>query len=208
MHAPTGQPATTNISLSQHSYRADIDGLRAVAVFAVVIFHAFPKILRSGFVGVDIFFVISGFLITSIILNDHDRQRFSFADFYARRIRRIFPALIVVLTTCLIIGAFLLLPDDFSRLGKHATASASFIANLTFWQESNYFDVSSDTKILLHLWSLGIEEQFYLVWPAILWLIWQSKLRRPLILGAVFAGSLAYGIKTIATDPVAAFLRS
>ncbi|WP_316219195.1 acyltransferase family protein [Bradyrhizobium sp. SZCCHNR2026] len=186
-------------------YRADIDGLRAIAVLSVVTFHAFPNALRSGFVGVDIFFVISGYLITSIILTDLAAERFTLANFYARRIRRIFPALIVVLSFCLIAGAFLLLPDDFARLGKHTAAGAGFIANLAFWQEANYFDVASDSKVLLHLWSLGVEEQFYLVWPALMLLAWRGRLNRFLLIGAILAISLAYSVKATSTDPVAAF---
>jgi len=113
-------------------YRADIDGLRAIAVLSVVIFHAFPSVLRSGFVGVDVFFVISGYLITSIIIDDLERERFSFAVFYSRRIKRIFPALIAVLVACLIGGWFLLLPDEYSLLGKHVAAAAGFVSNLLF----------------------------------------------------------------------------
>ncbi|UFZ05444.1 acyltransferase [Bradyrhizobium ontarionense] len=186
-------------------YRPDIDGLRAIAVMSVVIFHAFPQTLRSGFVGVDVFFVISGYLITTIILTDLAAERFSLANFYTRRVRRIFPALIVVLSCCLIAGAFLLWADDFARLGKHAAAGAGFIANLALWQEASYFDVASDSKILLHLWSLGIEEQFYLVWPALMLLAWRGRLNRFVLIATVLASSLTYGVKATATDPVAAF---
>ncbi|WP_316174734.1 MULTISPECIES: acyltransferase [unclassified Bradyrhizobium] len=111
-------------------YRPDIDGLRGIAVLSVVIFHAFPGALRSGFVGVDIFFVISGFLITSIIINGIAKDRFSFATFYARRIKRIFPALAVVLAVSLAAGAFILLPDDYRLLGKHTVAGAAFVSNV------------------------------------------------------------------------------
>ncbi len=186
-------------------YRPDIDGLRAIAVLSVVTFHAFPNLLRSGFVGVDIFFVISGYLITSIILTDLAAKRFSLTNFYARRVRRIFPALIVVLLFCLIVGTFMLWADDFARLGKHAAAGAGFIANLALWQEANYFDVASDTKILLHLWSLGVEEQFYLAWPALMLVAWRGRLNRFVLIAAVLALSLAYSIKATSTDPVAAF---
>lgn len=186
-------------------YRPDIDGLRAVAVLSVVIFHAFPQALRSGFVGVDVFFVISGYLITKIILTDLVTQRFSLTGFYARRVRRIFPALIVVLTFSLIVGALMLWADDFARLGKHAAAGAGFIANLALWQEANYFDVASDSKVLLHLWSLGVEEQFYLVWPALMLLAWRARLNRVVLICALLAISLTYEVKTTPTDPVAAF---
>ncbi|CCE01298.1 putative Acyltransferase, group 3; O-antigen acetylase [Bradyrhizobium sp. STM 3809] len=186
-------------------YRSDIDGLRAVAVLAVVLFHAFPRLIPSGFVGVDIFFVISGYLITSIILTDLRGERFSLLNFYERRVRRIFPALIVVLAFCLVTGAVLLLPDDFARLGEHAAAGAGFVANLAFWREANYFDVASDTKALLHLWSLGVEEQFYLVWPALMLLAWRLRLNRFFLISIVLAASLAHGVTMTVTNPAAAF---
>src|SRR5687767_11476762 len=156
------------MSSSSPAYRPDIDGLRAVAVLAVLAFHAFPHAAPGGFAGVDVFFVISGFLISGIILEDLQRGRFSLADFYWRRVRRLFPALILVLLACLALGWLVLLPDEFSRLGKHVAAGAGFIANLAFWREAGYFDWSAELKPLLHLWSLGVEEQYYLVWPLLL----------------------------------------
>ena len=149
-------------------YQAHIDGLRAIAVMAVVVFHAFPSVLTGGYVGVDIFFVISGYLITSIIITDLDSNEFSLRNFYFRRIRRIFPALIAVLLACFIAGWFYFLADEFSLLGKHIAAGATFTSNLLLWQEAGYFDMQSESKPLLHLWSLGVEEQFYLLWP---WLL-------------------------------------
>jgi peptidoglycan/LPS O-acetylase OafA/YrhL len=156
-------------------YRADIDGLRAVAVLLVVAFHAFPLVITGGFVGVDIFFVISGFLISNIILNDLKRDAFSFSEFYARRVRRIFPALVFVLFACFIFGYFALLDFEYKNLGKHIAGGAGFISNILLWRESGYFDAASETKPLLHLWSLGIEEQFYLAWPLLLWITWRSR---------------------------------
>lgn len=157
-------------------YQAHIDGLRAIAVIAVVMFHAFPNITSGGYIGVDIFFVISGYLITSIILADLDSGRFTLSEFYFRRIRRIFPALITVLIACFVFGWFYLLADEFSLLGKHIAGGATFVSNLLLWQEVGYFDVQSESKPLLHLWSLAIEEQFYLIWP---WLvIFGMRLRR------------------------------
>ena len=150
------------------AYRPDIDGLRAVAIVSVVIFHAFPDMLPGGFVGVDIFFVISGFLISSIIFKELDADTFSFANFYARRIKRIFPALLVVLSVCLLFGWLNLLSDEYKQLGKHVASGSAFIANFVLKREAGYFDVSTDLKPLLHLWSLGIEEQFYIVWPLLL----------------------------------------
>lgn len=186
-------------------YRPDIDGLRAIAVLSVVAFHAFPGTLRSGFVGVDIFFVISGFLITSIILGGLESGTFSFQVFYARRIKRIFPALALVLTASLAAGALLLLPDDFRLLGKHVAAGAGFVSNFALWQEANYFDVAADTKILLHLWSLGIEEQFYLLWPALIWIAWRLRLNLFTVFVAMFAASFVFNIKATPSNPVAAF---
>lgn len=150
-------------------YRPDIDGLRAIAVLSVVIYHGFPSSLRGDFAGVDIFFVISGFLISTILFQNIDRGSFSIGDFYSRRIRRIFPALGIVLLSVLIFGWFCLFPDEMKQLGKHTAASSGFIQNFALWKESGYFDNSSDTKPLLHIWSLGIEEQFYFVWPLLLW---------------------------------------
>jgi peptidoglycan/LPS O-acetylase OafA/YrhL len=150
------------------SYRPDIDGLRAVAILLVIIFHAYPKFLRGGFIGVDIFFVISGYLITSIILKNQSQNNFSLLDFYSRRIRRIFPALIVVLTFCLVAGWYALLGDEYERLGKHIAAGSIYISNFVLQSEAGYFDTDSELKPLLHLWSLAIEEQFYLVFPLLL----------------------------------------
>ena len=160
-------------ALSHPKYRPDIDGLRAIAVLSVVIFHAFPNSLKSGFIGVDIFFVISGYLISSIIFENIDRGSFSFAQFYGRRIKRIFPALSLVLLSCLVFGWFGLLGDEFKQLGKHMAAGAGFVSNFFFWQESGYFNNAAETKPLLHLWSLAIEEQFYIVWPLLVW-VWRK----------------------------------
>ncbi len=168
--------------LTAEYYRAEIDGLRGIAVLAVIGFHAFPDYVPGGFVGVDVFFVISGFLISSIILRQLSRSQFTIADFYSRRIRRIFPALLVVLTACLLFGGLVLLPNELEQLGKHIGSAALFASNLTLWFESGYFDTTAEFKPLLHLWSLGIEEQFYLLWPMLLLLLW----RRPrMILGGV-----------------------
>jgi peptidoglycan/LPS O-acetylase OafA/YrhL len=150
-------------------YRADIDGLRALAVLAVILFHSFPNELPGGFVGVDIFFVISGYLITQIILEDLDSGAFTAASFYSRRVRRLFPALILVLIATLAFGWHYFLPIELTSLGKNILASALFSANLMLLSEVNYFDVAAHVEPLLHIWSLGIEEQFYLVWPLLLW---------------------------------------
>jgi peptidoglycan/LPS O-acetylase OafA/YrhL len=150
------------------NYRPDIDGLRALAIILVVAFHAAPGRVHGGFVGVDIFFVISGFLISSIILGDISKGVFSISEFYRRRIKRIFPSTLLVLFSCLLIAQLILIADEYTQLGKHVAGGAAFVSNLILWSESGYFDNDSETKPLLHLWSLGIEEQFYIVWPAII----------------------------------------
>jgi peptidoglycan/LPS O-acetylase OafA/YrhL len=150
------------------AYRADIDGLRAIAVLGVVLFHAFPAAVPGGFVGVDVFFVISGYLIGSILFRQLHEQRFSFTSFYARRIKRIFPSLFLVLCFCYVFGWFNLIDTEYKQLGKHIAAGSAFVSNLALWQEAGYFDTSAEAKPLLHLWSLGVEEQFYLLWPIVL----------------------------------------
>ena len=157
------------------AYRSDIDGLRAIAVLLVVGFHAFPAEIRGGFIGVDVFFVISGFLITSIICQALDRDDFSFATFYARRINRIFPALLLVLAACAIGGWFLLFPVDYRDAGKAIGFGAAFLANIALLHDAGYFDTASELNPLLHLWSLGVEEQFYLLWPPVIILAWRWK---------------------------------
>lgn len=170
-----------NINNKIGGYRPDIDGLRAIACLAVVIFHAFPNNLKGGFVGVDIFFVISGFLISSILyrnlFNADAPGRVNIVDFYIRRVRRIFPALIATLITTLILGWFVLLPEEYKLLGKHTLGGATYINNFMLYKESgDYFNAASNAKPLLHLWSLGVEEQFYLIFPILLWLVYKTNL--------------------------------
>jgi len=191
--------------LGHQKYRADIDGLRAIAVLAVVGFHAFPGTIQGGFIGVDIFFVISGFLISSIIFSNLEHNRFSFVDFYSRRIKRIFPALLLVLFASLVFGWFALLADEYKLLGKHIAGGAGFISNFVLWRESGYFDSSAETKPLLHLWSLGIEEQFYIFWPLLLAFVWRRKWNFAGLTLAVAIISFAFNLYTIDTNPVAAF---
>ena len=157
-------------------YRSEVDGLRAFAVLSVVAFHAFPYFVVGGFIGVDVFFVISGFLITTHIFENLDKDNFSFGDFYGRRIRRIFPSLITIMIFSLLFGWFVLLADEFNQLGKHLAAGAGFITNFIFASEVGYFDAEAEFKPMLHLWSLAVEEQFYILWPLILWLAWKNKL--------------------------------
>lgn len=191
--------------MSAPSYRPDIDGLRAVAVLAVIGFHAFPQWVPGGFVGVDIFFVISGYLISTIILTALNAGRFSFATFYARRIRRIFPALIAVLAACYAAGWFVLYADPFEQLGKHIAGGAGFVSNYVLWRESGYFDADADTKPLLHLWSLGIEEQFYLVWPLMVFVAWKARLNLVALTIVVFVVSSYFNGEGIRRDLVGTF---
>lgn len=186
-------------------YRPDIDGLRAVAILSVVLFHAFPTLLRGGFVGVDIFFVISGFLISSIIFRSLQRGDFSFAEFYAHRVKRIFPALIAVLAIAYAIGWSALLPGEFKQLGKHMAASAGFVQNIILRQEIGYFDTGSELKPLMHLWSLAIEEQFYLTYPLLIWVAW--RLRWNVLVTLALLGLLSFGLNVwgIALDVVSTF---
>jgi peptidoglycan/LPS O-acetylase OafA/YrhL len=195
-------PASSRVT---EKYRPDIDGLRAIAVGSVVAFHTFPNFFKGGYVGVDIFFVISGYLISGIIVDAVERDRFSYLDFYIRRIRRIFPALVIVIAATLVVGWYVLLPDEFERLGKHLAAGAGFATNLVLWSEAGYFDVSSDTKPLLHLWSLAIEEQFYILWPLILGLVWRRKRGLLVATLSIAAISFAYNVISVVHHPVAAF---
>src|SRR5208282_3531353 len=150
--------------LTHPKYRPDVDGLRAIAILSVIGFHAFPSFIRGGFVGVDVFFVISGYLISTIIFSSLEKNRFSFIEFYFRRIRRIFPALILVLVACYVFGWFALLTSEYELLGKHIAAAVGFVLNFMLWHEAGYFDEAAALKPLLHLWSLSIEEQFYVLW--------------------------------------------
>ena len=150
------------------SYRKEIDGLRALAVLPVIFFHAGFKIFSGGFVGVDIFFVISGYLITNIIISELEQGKFSIINFYERRARRILPALFVVMLACIPLAWFVLLPKDIQSFSKSLIAVSIFASNILFRHESGYFDIASELKPLLHTWSLAVEEQFYLIFPFLL----------------------------------------
>jgi peptidoglycan/LPS O-acetylase OafA/YrhL len=191
-------------------YRADIDGLRALAIGLVLLFHAFPSYCRAGFVGVDVFFVISGYLITRILLVRRARGLSVggfVLDFYEHRVRRIFPALIVVLVSCAIYGWFRLMPAAYESLAKFIAGGAAFVNNFLLWSESGYFDQSIESKPLMHLWSLAIEEQFYIVWPLLILFIARIAAGRYLtmILGLLVLGSFAYGVHLTGADPTAAY---
>jgi peptidoglycan/LPS O-acetylase OafA/YrhL len=189
--------------LTHPKYRADIDGLRGAAVLLVLLFHAFG--LKGGFIGVDIFFVISGFLISTIIFNNLDSGNFSFVEFYSRRIRRIFPALSLVLIACFAFGWWALFADEFGQLGNHIFQGSYFVSNFALLKESGYFDNAAETKPLLHLWSLAVEEQFYIIWPLLLWFAW--KLRLNLFIVAIFCliASFSFNLVQMQSDKAAAF---
>lgn len=206
--APRTLRASKNNSLSRNGateYRRDIDGLRAISVLAVLVFHAFPALLPGGFVGVDVFFVISGYVITKHGLRELDAGTFRFSGFYARRIRRIFPALLLVLVGVFAFGWQNMLPEEFKQLGKHIAGGATSIANLVLWREAGYFDVSGEQKPLLHLWSLGVEEQFYLVWPVLLVGAYRLRWSPFWPIAIVGSGSFLLSVLTLSHDPVAAF---
>ncbi len=175
------------------TYRADIDGLRAVAVLSVLVFHVAPSALPGGFLGVDIFFVISGYLISLILLREQADGRFRFGAFYARRIRRLFPALIAVLIATLAFGAFALFADEYERVARHAYYAIAFVLNFRLMGEAGYFDVVSSAKPLLHLWSLSVEEQFYLVWPVVLLGARRFRVDAGIVIVALAVVSLAFG---------------
>ncbi|WP_299106684.1 acyltransferase family protein [uncultured Winogradskyella sp.] len=179
-------------------YRPEIDGLRALAVLVVVFYHVglgFP----GGFIGVDIFFVISGYLITSLIVKELQENRFSFLNFYGRRIRRIFPASAAMVLITMVMGWFLLLPSDFIALGKSVISQTFFSSNIYFWRNTNYFAESAELQPLLHTWSLSVEEQFYMVVPLLLWALikWakiSSRIKLMTVLATAFFMSLALSV--------------
>jgi peptidoglycan/LPS O-acetylase OafA/YrhL len=195
----------TSARISPTDYRPDIDGLRAIAILSVVLFHAFPTFTRGGFVGVDVFFVISGYLISGIVFKGLRQGGFSFRSFYVHRARRIFPALVLVLAATYVFGWFWLLPDEFGRLGQHIAAGTGFAQNLLLWRESGYFDTASELKPLLHLWSLAIEEQFYLVYPLAIWLLWRTDVN--VLVALVMVGLVSFGVnlRSLAHDSVGGF---
>jgi peptidoglycan/LPS O-acetylase OafA/YrhL len=186
-------------------YRRDIDGLRAIAVLSVILFHYFPEHVPGGFIGVDVFFVISGFLISRLLWDALDKGTFSLGGFYASRVRRIFPALAIVLLVTWILGRIFLFWDDFGRLGLHILAGALFFSNFALWEEGGYFDIAAERKPLLHLWSLSIEEQFYLVWPLLLVLLHKLRARFWLVGYGLLVASLAYDASLLPADRAAAF---
>ena len=185
-------------------YRPDIDGLRGVAVLAVVANHFQPGRVTGGFVGVDVFFVISGFLITGILLQQLQAGTFSLGEFYARRVRRLFPALSLVLAASFVTGWFVLNPIAYADLGANAAAGAGFVSNLLLWSQTGYFDPEAQSKPMLHLWSLGVEEQYYAFWPLLLFALWKMRFRLVPV-AAIAAASFALNAALSTTRPIAAF---
>ncbi len=187
-------------------YRREIDGLRALAVLPVILFHAGFKTFSGGFIGVDVFFVISGYLITTIILAELEQGKFSIVNFYERRARRILPALFLVMLVCIPFAWIWLLPSDMKGFSQSLIAVAVFASNILFWSESGYFDTATELKPLLHTWSLAVEEQYYVLFPLFLMLLWKLGKRCILvILGVVFAGSFAVAEWKSYAEPAAAF---
>jgi peptidoglycan/LPS O-acetylase OafA/YrhL len=192
----------------REDYRHDIDGLRAVAVLAVIVYHLNPRYLPGGYAGVDIFFVISGFLITGIIRRELVEGRFSFWEFYARRVRRIYPALLVVILATLAAAYLLMLPPDYALLGDSAKWAAAGLSNFFFLFQAGYFGPDAARLPLLHTWSLGVEEQFYLVWPLLAWLayrLWPGTRTLAGFAIAIVAASLVYAVVLRPLDADLAF---
>lgn len=187
-------------------YRREIDGLRAIAVLPVILFHAGFEMFSGGFVGVDVFFVISGYLITTIILAELEHGKFSIIDFYERRARRILPALYLVMLVCVPFAWFWLLPSDMKDFSLSLIAVSVFASNILFKRESGYFDTAAELKPLLHTWTLAVEEQYYIIFPLFLLLFWKLGKRWILVtLGLLFIASLALAQWGSYAKPAAAF---
>jgi peptidoglycan/LPS O-acetylase OafA/YrhL len=194
------------VTTTSLKYRSDIDGLRAIAILSVIAFHAFPSWCQGGFVGVDIFFVISGYLISTIIFTSLEQtDSFSFKQFYARRIKRIFPALILVMATCYLLGWFTLLTDEYKQLGKHIAGGSGFVSNFILWNETGYFDKGATLKPLQHLWSLGIEEQFYIVWPLLLYFAWKFRFNLLVLALIIISASFWASVIKVNHDAIGGF---
>jgi peptidoglycan/LPS O-acetylase OafA/YrhL len=193
--------------LTRHTaiHRPDIDGLRALAVLYVVGFHTFPTVFPGGFVGVDIFFVISGFLISGLIFSRIKNAELSLVEFYSRRVNRLFPALLTVLISAGLIGLCSFVPEDFGKLAKHIFGGAGFVANYLYRSEVGYFDDAVHLKPLLHLWSLGVEEQFYIVWPLVVLIALRFKVNILMLILVLGMGSFFLGLYRLETYPAYAF---
>ncbi len=205
--SPKGSgPASHDAVLAASTYRADIDGLRAIAVVSVVLFHAGFTMFGGGYVGVDIFFVISGYLITQLIAREMRAGEFSVWRFYERRMRRIFPALFAMLAVCTLACAIIFLPEDFRRFGRNSVTTALFSSNIGFWLKTGYFDGETYDQPLIHTWSLAVEEQFYILFPLFLLSIWWLGNRSVrAVLTAVAGLSFLAAVLVMQYDPTAAF---
>ena len=188
-------------------YRADIDGLRALAVSSVVLYHAGIPAITGGFVGVDVFFVISGYLITSIVASEIAAGSFSVLQFYERRVRRIFPALFLVIAVSSVIGALVLLPNDLREFGESVISATAFVSNIFFWGQSGYFDGPAELKPLLHTWSLAVEEQYYIFFPLLLLVLvrFSNRVAVRIVLVAIALLSFVLSVWAVHNRPVAAF---
>ena len=188
------------------NYRAEIDGLRALAVIPVILFHAGFEIFGGGFVGVDVFFVISGYLITSIIINDIEKERFSIINFYERRARRILPALFFIMLITIPFAWMWMIPTQLSDYSQSLIAVSLFASNILFWRESGYFDAAAEEKPLLHTWSLAVEEQFYMFVPLLFGLFWGlgQKTLLMVLISLAFA-SFITALTTNSDSPMTAF---
>jgi peptidoglycan/LPS O-acetylase OafA/YrhL len=202
---PSAQPSTGGMAPTPESHRPDIDGLRALAVSLVVAHHVAPSLLPGGFIGVDVFFVISGFLITGLLDRSMQAGTFRYVDFLWKRCRRIVPALAIVLLGTLLIGMCVLTGPELMNLSRHLIAGSLSASNLLLWSEVGYFDTAAATKPLLHLWSLGVEEQFYLLWPLVLLLLPLKRRTRVLGIALIVMLSLMLSENLAYADPAQAF---
>ena len=188
------------------NYRREIDGLRALAVLPVILSHAGFGLFSGGFIGVDVFFVISGYLITTIILSELDQEEFSIVNFYERRARRILPALFLVMLVCIPAAWFWLLPSDLKDFSESLVAVSVFASNILFCRQTGYFDTAAELRPLLHTWSLAVEEQYYVVFPLFLTFFWKLGRRwLAVTLGLVLVASLAFAQWAVYAKPITAF---
>ena len=187
-------------------YRPEIDGLRAIAVIPVILFHAGFETFSGGFIGVDVFFVISGYLITSIMLSEMDEGKFNLIDFYVRRMRRLLPALFFIMALCIPFAWMWLVPSDMKDFSQSLIAVSTFSSNILFWKEFGYFQTAAQFKPLLHTWSLAVEEQYYILFPLFLMLAWQFG-KRWILTTLIVVALLSLGVAHWAAynKPVAAF---
>ena len=190
----------------RHAYRPDIDGLRAIAILGVILFHYRIGGASGGFAGVDVFFVISGYLITRLIHGEMAQGRFRLTNFYQRRVRRIFPALVVMLAAASAAAAWLFFASDFERFARTLAATAVFGTNIELWRQTGYFDAAARTKPLLHLWSIAVEEQFYLLFPLLLLLVRRVSRRwQLLVLALLGLASFGWSLWGVRHAPAATF---